>query len=205
MIHRALPAVLLALARAPRATAALQISEFMADNADALTDEDGDYSDWVELYNPDATGVNLLGWRLTDNAAEPNKWVFPAVTIPANGRLLVFASNKNRRDPARELHTNFQLSRNGEYLGLLRPDAAVEHEFAPAFPPQYEDVSYGYGVVTSETTLIRGYQQGVTAEPGEACRWRVPTSNANDILIGGQPNPNAANVWIGTASDCGCA
>jgi len=199
MIHRALPAVLLALACAPRAAAALQISEFMADNADALTDEDGDYSDWVEIYNPDAAAVHLLGWRLTDSAAEPNKWVFPAVTIPAGGRLLVFASNKNRRDPARELHTNFQLSRNGEYLGLLRPDAAVEHAYAPAFPPQYEDVSYGYGVATSEQTLIQGYQQGVAAEPGAPCRWRVPASNANDILIGGQPNPNAANVWTGTA------
>lgn len=191
----------LALTLVPRVAAALQISEFMADNADTLADEDGEYSDWIELYNPDATAVNLLGWRLTDNAAQPNKWVFPAVTIPAGGRLVVFASNKNRRDAARELHTNFQLSRNGEYLGLLRPDAAVEAEFAPAYPPQFEDVSYGYGVVTADVTLVQGYQQGVAAEPGAACRWKVPTTNTNDILIGGQPNPTSANVWIGTAFD----
>ncbi len=201
MKNRALTAALLALALAPPASAALQISEFMADNADFLTDEDGDYPDWLEIYNPDTAGVNLLGWRLTDDAAEPNKWVFPAVTIPAGGRLVVFASNKNRRDPARELHTNFQLSRTGEYLGLLRPDAAVEHQFGPAYPPQFEDVSYGYGVATNDVTLIQGYQQGVPSEPGVPCRWRVPSSSANDILIGGQPNPNSSSVWIGPEFD----
>ena len=203
MIRCTLPvlAALLAFVPAPSAFAALQISEFMADNADALTDEDGDYSDWIEVHNPDAAAVNLLGWRLTDSAAQPNKWVFPSLNLAPGARLLIFASNKNRRDAAHELHTNFQLSKNGEYLGLLRPDGGVEHQFTPAYPPQYEDVSYGYGVVTSDATLIQGYQQGVAAEPGAPCRWRVPTANTNDVLIGGQPNPVAANVWIGTAFD----
>ena len=141
------------------AAAALQISEFMADNADSMTDEDGDYSDWIEIHNPDASPVNMLGWRLTDNIAQPNKWVFPAVTLAPGGRLMVFASNKNRRDAAHELHTNFQLAKGGEYLGLLRPDGGVEHDYSPAYPPQYEDVSYGYGVVTNDVTVIAGYQQ----------------------------------------------
>jgi len=140
-----LAAAVAALAFIPAAAAALQISEFMADNADALEDEDGDYSDWIEIHNPDAAAVNMLGWRLTDNAAQPNKWVFPAATIPPNGRLLVFASNKNRRDATHELHTNFQLGKNGEYLGLLRPDATVEHEFSPAYPPQYAERAGGAG------------------------------------------------------------
>ncbi len=196
-----LAAALASITLIPRAGAALQISEFMADNADSLRDEDGDYSDWVELHNPDPAPVNLLGWRLTDNAAQPNKWVFPALTLPSGGRAVIFASNKNRRDAARELHTNFQLSKNGEYLGLLRPDGAVEQEFAPAFPPQFEDVSYGAGIVSSDTVAVRGYQQGVAGETGAACRWRVPTANTNDITIGGLPNPTAANVWTGPEFD----
>ena len=197
----AIAAAVFAPGMTPQAPAALQIAEFMADNADGLQDEDADYSDWIEIHNPDPAAVNLLGWRLTDDAAAPNKWVFPSVTIPPGGRVLVFASEKNRRDPAHELHTNFKLGRGGEYLGLLRPDGAPEHQFAPAYPPQYEDVSYGSGLTVSETTLVPGYQQAVVAEPGTACRWRVPTANTNDILIGGQPNPVAANVWIGTAFD----
>src|SRR5436190_21115069 len=141
MSHRTLCllAATLALSAAPRARAALQIAEFMADNADTLTDEDGDYSDWIEIYNPDAAPVNLLGWRLTDTATLPNKWVFPAKTIAPGARLVVFASNKNRRDPAHELHTNFQLAKGGEYLGLLLPDGGVEQEYAPAYPPQQEE------------------------------------------------------------------
>ena len=196
-----LGAVLCASAFLPSASGALKISEFMADNADGIQDEDGDYPDWVEIQNQGAAAVNLLGWRLTDTAAQPNRWVFPYLTIAPNARVVVFASNKNRRDPAHELHTNFQLSKGGEYLGLLRPDGGVEHEFSPAYPPQFEDVSYGEGVVTSDVTLIQGYQSGVPAEPGVPCRWRVPTANTNDILIGGQPNPVSANVWIGTAFD----
>ncbi|MEO5960941.1 MAG: CotH kinase family protein, partial [Opitutaceae bacterium] len=64
--------------------------------------------------------------------------------IQPNGYLVVFASNKNRRDPSAPLHTNFALSASGEYLGLIKPDGTtVASEYAPSFPPQSEDVSYG--------------------------------------------------------------
>ncbi len=120
------------------------ISEFMAANRTALADDDGAFSDWVELHNPDATPVDLAGWYLTDSAANKTKWQFPAVSIPAHGYLVVFASNKDRRDPGQTLHTNFALSADGEYLGLIKPDGAtVASEFAPTFPAQTDDVSYG--------------------------------------------------------------
>ena len=45
------------------------ISEFLASNQAGLTDEDGEHSDWIEIHNPEATAVDLIGWRLTDNAA----------------------------------------------------------------------------------------------------------------------------------------
>ncbi len=43
------------------------ISEFMAENHGALTDEDGDTSDWIEIFNPGSEPVNLLNWSLTDD------------------------------------------------------------------------------------------------------------------------------------------
>ncbi|HEY4760675.1 MAG TPA: lamin tail domain-containing protein, partial [Thermoguttaceae bacterium] len=57
----------------------LLISEFMADNTSTLPDGDGDFSDWIEIYNPNSTAVNLDGWHLTDNAGNLDKWPFPAI------------------------------------------------------------------------------------------------------------------------------
>ena len=66
----------------------------------------------------------------------------PAVSLDPGAYLLVFASSKNKT--AAELHTNFKLGAGGEYLGLIQPDGVtVEYEYAPAFPPQSTDVSYG--------------------------------------------------------------
>ena len=115
----------------------------MAANATTLPDDDGAFSDWIELHNPDATAADLSGWHLTDAAGIKTKWPLPAITLPPGGYLVVFASNKDRRDPARPLHTNFALGAGGEYLGLIRPDGSVAFEFAPQFPAQSDDVSYG--------------------------------------------------------------
>ena len=121
------------------------ISEFMAENTTSLADEDGTYSDWLEIYNPDAAAVDLSGWFLTDYAANKTKWQFPAVKLQPHAYLVVFASNKNRTDPTKPLHTNFALSAKGEYLGLVKPDGVtVAAEFAPTFPAQQPDISYGY-------------------------------------------------------------
>lgn len=135
-------AVMLAAASIARADPV--ITEFMASNSTSLADDDGAFSDWVEIFNPDDAPVDLGGWYLTDSATAKTKWQFPAVILPSNGYLVVFASNKNRRDPTRPLHTNFALSADGEYLGLIQPDGeTVASEFAPSFPAQRNDVSYG--------------------------------------------------------------
>src|SRR4051812_46104380 len=85
------------------------ISEFMASNSKTYPDSDGNFYDWIELYNPAATPAELAGWYLTDDAVNKAKWKFPSVTIPAGGYLVVFASGKDKNDPAKPLHTNFSL------------------------------------------------------------------------------------------------
>ena len=119
------------------------ISEFLASNDSELADEDGEFSDWIEIHNPDAVAVNMGGWHLTDNATNLDKWTFPNVTIPAGGYLVVFASNKDRAVAGQELHTDFRLSSEGEYLALVKPDGVTKtSEFNP-YPAQSTDVSYG--------------------------------------------------------------
>lgn len=121
------------------------ISEFGASNSDVLDDEDGDSSDWIEIYNPSDSLLNLGGYFLTDNALELNRWAFPPTTLAAGGRLIVFASGKDRTVSGAELHTNFSLSSNGEYLALVRPDgSSIATEFSPEYPNQRTDVSYGF-------------------------------------------------------------
>lgn len=122
----------------------VRITEFMAANGDGIRDEDGENSDWIELFNSGADAVNLQGWSLTDDASKPAKWKFPAVTLLPQNYLLVWASAKNRTNQAAPLHTNFKLEKSGEYLGLIFSDGVtVASEFAPTFPAQQDDISYG--------------------------------------------------------------
>lgn len=120
----------------------VSITEFMADNDGTLVDEDGDASDWVEIFNPNPFAVTLQGYALKDSKAT---WLFPeGASIPANGYRVVIASGKNRVVPMGNLHTDFSLAVEGEYLGLVKTaDGAVVTEFAPAYPAQYNGRSYG--------------------------------------------------------------
>lgn len=122
--------------------AAPVISEFLADNDGGLKDENGEDQDWIEIYNPDPNPVNLAGWRLTDDVTKPAKWVFPSYTLQPGATLLVWASEKDRN--VGQLHTNFQLDQDGEYLALISPGGVASTEFAP-FPFQTKNTSFGTG------------------------------------------------------------
>jgi hypothetical protein len=138
-----------------RAQELIRINEFMAVNNNGLDDEDRDESDWIEIYNAGMDPVNLEGWYLTDAVENLTKWAFPDVNLEPDAYLVVFASGKNRRDPLGELHTNFKLNGDGEYLGLVRPDGVtVAWDYFPRYPIQAPDISYGPISSTMETTLI---------------------------------------------------
>lgn len=120
------------------------ISEFMAINSKTVVDEDGDASDWIELYNPGENSVNLKGWYLTDKSDNLKKWEIPNITLAAGNYLLVFASEKKRDEPNSELHTNFKLSGSGEFLAIVEPDGTtISHSYGETYPAQREDISYG--------------------------------------------------------------
>ena len=91
------------------ALASIYINEVMPSNTMTLQDEDGEYSDWIELYNPTDKVVDLTGWGLSDKAAEPKRWSFPKMEIQPKQYLIVFASGKNRSVSGKELHTDFGL------------------------------------------------------------------------------------------------
>ena len=144
------------------------ISEFLADNDSKapltdgeILDGNGESSDWIELYNPSGATVNLEGWSLTDTAAAPRLWSFPAgATIGSGQYLIVFASKKEQssyptnypyKDSKGYWHTNFKLDTAGEYLALTTPAGRTatefkSYEFSPGqfgYPPQKKNISYG--------------------------------------------------------------
>jgi hypothetical protein len=165
----------LLLLSAASSSAAPIISEFLASNTSTHPDEDGDFPDWIEIHNPDAAPVELGGHFLTDNASQRTKWRLPAITLNPGGFLVVFASGKNRAVAGSPLHTNFSLSADGEYLALVAPDGAtILHAFAPAYPKQFADVSYGRGLSAGVITTASPILTGHTA------RFLVPKTGAPD-------------------------
>lgn len=99
----------------------LYISEVMPSNNKTISDDDGDSSDWIELYNPGPDTIHLKGYGLSDTYNHPFKWVFPDISIGQNKYLLIWASGKNRRDTNSPLHSNFKISSKGEIITLTSP------------------------------------------------------------------------------------
>ncbi|MES2468564.1 MAG: CotH kinase family protein [Verrucomicrobiota bacterium] len=173
------------------------IHEFVADNRTGLRDEDGAASDWLELHNPTAAAVSLAGATLTDSAAVPAKWPLPAVVVPPHGYLVIFASGKDRRDPASMLHTNFSLSKDGEYLALTWRNEVVSG-FVPSFPPQVEDVSYGYRFSGgSDLIFMLQPTPGAPNQPASA----VPGAVAVSPPAGTFTAPFSVTLAAGSARD----
>ncbi len=109
--------------------------------------------------------MDIGGWYLTDDSSLKTKWRFPVgmsqLVLQPGAYLIVFASGKTQAenpgnypyvDPAGYLHTNFELSKDGEYLGLIDLDGITPvHEYNHfdlggkyGYPKQEEDISYGY-------------------------------------------------------------
>ncbi|MAN28150.1 MULTISPECIES: CotH kinase family protein [Mesonia] len=119
----------------------LAINEVMASNDSTIQDNDGDYEDWIEIYNYGTVAVNLEGFGLTDDPAVPFLWTFPAYIIQPNEFLLVWASDKDIAEVGQALHTNFKISSGGEDVILTNPEGGLVDQ-VPAVDLE-TDVSYG--------------------------------------------------------------
>src|SRR5688572_9260563 len=143
-----LAVVVLAIFCAPRPVrAAIYINEFLASvgASPGLPDGDGQAQEWIELYNSGPAAVDLTNWSLTDDRDTPDQWTIPAITLGPGQYLIVFASAKTRAAAGANLHTNFKLRWDGEYLGLFNLNGGVTpvSEFNPNFPEQRIDHSFG--------------------------------------------------------------
>ena len=94
----------------------LRITELMAVNQKTISDERGEYDDWFEIYNASSTVVNLAGMFVSDVLNAPRTFKLPNFSLPAGQCVLLWADNDTDQGP---LHTNFQLSSEGESIALF--------------------------------------------------------------------------------------
>lgn len=122
----------------------LVINEFMASNARFLPDPQGEYEDWLELYNGGEEPIDVGGMYLTDDLEQPQMWRIPddipyTTTIPAHGYIWIWVDN-DVGDYG--LHAGFELDAQGEEIGLFDADGATLLD-SVEFGKQTADISYG--------------------------------------------------------------
>lgn len=147
------------------------ISEFMASNVNTLRCPDGEYNDWIELYNTTSTDVDLSGCGLTDDAAKPYKYTFPQGTIiKANDFLLVY---ETAIPVEGYLCIDFGLSSSGEYLQLINAEGGVLD-------------SITFGTQTKNYSFARNWDTRGS--------W---TTNGSDFYACDIPSPGYENTYQG--------
>jgi hypothetical protein len=114
------------------------INELMASNDTAVADQDGEFDDWIELYNLSLIPSDLTGYFLTDNLENLTKYDIPeGTTVPGGGYIIIWADEDGMQDG---LHANFKLSAGGEAVYLVNPLEEIENEVV--FMEQETDMGY---------------------------------------------------------------
>jgi len=163
---------------APPSWSGVVINEFMASNDATVADEAGEYDDWVELHNNGDQLAELRGLYLTDDLAQPTRWMLPDVTLAPGAHLLIWCDDDTEQGP---LHTNFKLSAGGEDLALF-----VDEGGGPAiidshsFTAQLTDVSEGRRF-DGATTWVN---------------FSSPTPGLPNIDPIGVPVPGPTDLWL---------
>lgn len=139
-------------------SAQVRLTEILATNSGGLKDQAGVPRPWIELWNPSQAGpVNLANYRLVHGAST---WLFPAVHIMADERMIIFASGMDLKEVTAPLHTNFVLSESGGTLTLQNSSGSTISRFD--YPALLPDISWGRDEWDTATNPV---QTGVYAHP----------------------------------------
>jgi hypothetical protein len=114
------------------------INELMAVNYTTMADQNGEYDDWIELFNLTTDEIDLSGCYLTDSKKNLTKWKFPeGISITGGGYLIVWADKDTTQVG---LHANFKLSSLGEKVILLTPGLEIMDNVE--FGSQSDELAY---------------------------------------------------------------
>lgn len=185
----------------------IQINEVLASNNELFSDEDGDFEDWIELYNFGSDPINLEGFGLSDNYDDPYKWVLPDYTIEPGEYLLVWASGKDRVGTPDGWTNGIQRLYYGDIPGSQVSDLVnhpsfpdnpttsnVLHKFFEA-PTNIAD-DYGQHVYTWITPpQTGGYRFWIASDDGSELRLSTDESESNAATIASVPGWTSPREW----------
>lgn len=114
-----------ALLQQPVENSPVIVTELMSTNTKSYGDENGQHSDYIELYNRSGSEVKLGGWYLTDDGENLRKWAFPEMTLGAGEYLVIHASKQDKKEDRAHLHANFALSSEGEEVLLVNEEGRI--------------------------------------------------------------------------------
>jgi hypothetical protein len=137
------------------------LNELLPVNTSIVTDQDGEYDDWIELYNLSSSVKDISGYFLSDNKDHFSKWEFPSGTsIAGNGFLIIWADDDSAQVG---LHANFKLSSQGEEVVLSTPDGTLIDKVI--FPGQTLELSFSRN-----------------PDGTGSFKWQVPTFNSSNNI-----------------------
>ncbi len=162
------------------------INELMASNDQTISDEFGEYDDWIELYNTTDETIHLSGYTLSDDVNHLHKWKFPnEAFIAPDEYVLIWADNDEVQG---KLHTNFKLSSKGESLYLSNPEGIVTNRVS--FDMLLPDESY--------SRVPNGIGDFIVKAPSFGFNNELDLSldplNDNEIYL--FPNPSKGEFWV---------
>ncbi len=120
----------------------LYINEYTTNDTVTVTDEDGEFNGWAEIYNYGNSDVKMYGLFLSDDPEDPEKWAFPDMTVKAGQYVVVFLSGKEKAyTDGAELHATFGLSGIEQTLAIYNGKA--DEIDSVAVHPLIANLTYG--------------------------------------------------------------
>ncbi|MBN3034794.1 MAG: CotH kinase family protein [Bacteroidales bacterium] len=171
------------------------INELMADNQTTVTDEFGEYEDWIEFYNKGPVTLDLSGYYLSDKEDDLTKWSFPDSTcLEPDSYLIVWADEDG---PQGEMHCNFKLSASGEALILTNPNLEI-----------VDSLTFGQQITDMGLARVpNGTGPFIIQEPTFAANNEITIGLENDLLNPAFyffPNPASNELYFMNESSQTC-
>lgn len=166
------------------------INEFMGINDHTVPDPNGEYDDWIEIYNNTSRSISLDDYLLSNDSNYPAKWSFPDVRIPANGYLIVWADDEPNQPG---IHANFRLAGSNGTLLLSDPDGILLDQVV--YGQQTPDVSFGRYPNGSGTFTFMPATWGAENICFSSVR-QEPVAVSQPLFLHAAPNPFAERTRL---------